>query len=196
MVNMKKENSLVKKIVLRVVTIATIAVFVLIIGYCAIQKFSTPKQEKRHAMVDKQLSYCQELVTMKYRYSDIVSIKKSSGFSKSYTLIKYSGIIRAGIADFSDITYNISYDGKKVFMKMPKAEILGNEIVKQEVFDESNSIFVPISTKEVFQELKKSQDETCADLIAEGLLEDARTYAINIVKQFLYNCGFEEVIIQ
>lgn len=192
----KQPNPLVLKIAMRATTIITIGILVIIVGWVGLKKFNKPVEEKRYALIDKQLSYCQELVTLKYRYSDISTIKKSSGFARSYSLVKYSGVIRAGIADVTDISYSVSIDGKKIFLTIPEAEILGNEIVKQEVFDESSSIFKPITTREVFEEIKKSQDETCEDLIAEGLLDEARNYAINILTQFMHSIGFEEVIIK
>lgn len=193
---LKKSNSLVTKIALRATTIICIGLLVTLAGYFGLKSFRKPVQENKYALIDKQLSYCQELVTLKYRYSDISTIKKSSGFARSYSLVKYSGIIRAGIADVTHIKYDVSIDGKKIVLTIPDAEILGNEIVKQEVFDESSSIFVPITTKEVFDEIQRSQDETCQDLIAEGLLDEARAYAINILTQFMHSIGFEEVIIK
>lgn len=191
----RKHISLFGRILLRIVTILTIVICLVVVFHSMKQKYQNPTYETKYALVEKQLSYCQELVTLKYRYSDIATIKKSAGFSKSYSIVKYTGIIRAGIADITDISYNLSIDENKIFLKIPPAEILGNEIVKQDVFDENSSIFVPITAKEVLEEIKKSQDETCADLIAEGLLDDARNYAIRILTQFMKSVGFEEVII-
>lgn len=191
----RKHISLFGRILLRIVTILTIVICLVVVFHSMKQKYQNPTYETKYALVEKQLSYCQELVTLKYRYSDIATIKKSAGFSKSYSIVKYTGIIRAGIADITDISYNLSIDENKIFLKIPPAEILGNEIVKQDVFDENSSIFVPITAKEVLEEIKKSQDETCADLIAEGLLDDARNYAIHILTQFMKSVGFEEVII-
>ena len=36
------------------------------------------KSESKAALIDRQLSFCQELVTSKYRYSDIISLKNIS----------------------------------------------------------------------------------------------------------------------
>lgn len=192
----KKQITLFGRILLRIVTILTIVICLVVVFHFIKQKYQNPTYESRYALVEKQLSFCQELVTVKYRYSDIATIKKSAGFSKSYSIVKYTGIIRAGIADITDISYNVSIDGKKLHLKVPQAEILGNEIVKQEIFDEYSSIFVPITAKEVLEEIKKSQDETCEDLISEGLLEDARNYAIEILTQFMKSVGFEEIEIE
>ena len=191
----KKGNPLWVKIIMRAVTIVVIALVLFIAGDILLRKYTKPKENFKYALVEKQLSYCQELVTIKYRYSDIASIKKASGFSKSYSLVKYTGIIRAGIADVTKIDYKISADGKRIFLTLPQAEILGNEILSQDIFDETNSIFIPITTQDVFDKIKASQEETCNDLITDGLLEDAYEYAKNILTQFMHSIGFEDVVI-
>ena len=76
---------------------------------------------------------------------------------------------------------------------MPKTEILGNEITKQEVFDEKQSIFVPITTQEIFDEIELAKEEAVQEMIAEGILEESWEYASQIIKQFMLSLGFEEV---
>ena len=194
----KKTGSgkLAAKVVLRIVTILVIAVILLAGGYVGYKKLTFVKSENKTALVDRQLSFCQELVTEKYRYSDIITLKKASGFARSYSIIKYTGLIRAGIADFTDISYSISLDGKTITLNIPPAEILGNEVVSQSVFDEKHSIFVPISTQEIFDEIERAKAEAVEDMIAEGVLDDAREYAVRIITQFMLALGFEEVRIK
>jgi len=196
----KKQSSrkagLGTRIILRIVTIVLIALIVLGSGYFGFRRFTTVKSESKLALVDRQLSYCQELVTAKYRYSDIITLKKSAGFSKSYSIIKYTGLVRAGLADITDVSYSVSLDGKSITLTVPEAEVLGNEIVSQSVFDEKQSVFVPISTQEIFDEIDRAKDQAVEDMIAEGILEDARTYAVRIITQFMLALGFEEVRIK
>lgn len=196
----KKQSSrkagLGTRLLLRIVTIIVIALIVLCGGYIGLKRFTTVKTESKLALVDRQLSYCQELVTAKYRYSDIITLKKSAGFSKSYSIIKYTGIIRAGIADITDVSYSVSLDGKTITLNVPEAEVLGNEIVSQSVFDEKQSVFVSISTQEVFDEIDKAKQAAVEDMISEGVLDDARDYAVRIITQFMLALGFEEVRIR
>lgn len=190
----EKKHRLLTKILLRIFTILIIAAIVLAGGYIGLKKFIQVRQESKSALIERQLSFCQELITAKYRYSDIITLKKSAGFSKSYSIIKYRGIIRAGIADVTDISYDVSLNGKKIILKMPDAEILGNEISGQEVFDEKQSIFVPITTQEIFDEIESARKQAAEDMIADGILNDAKLYAENIVRQFMLSIGFEEVL--
>ena len=192
----QKKSSVVVKIILRIVTILVIAFLLLVGAYFGYKRFTVVKSENKTALVDRQLSFCQELVTAKYRYSDIITLKKTSGFAKSYSIIKYTGVVRAGLADFTDISYSISLDGKSITLNVPQAEILGNEIVSQSVFDEKKSVFVPISTQEIFDEIEKAKAEAIEDMIAEGVLDEAREYAIRVITQFMLALGFEEVKIK
>ena len=194
--NQKSVSSFFNKIIVRLVWIIILLVIFAGASYFAITKLTKVEKESKFAMIDKQLSYCQELVTAKYRYSDIVTIKKTSGFAKSYSIIKYNGLLRVGIADFTDISYKLSLDGKTVKIKLPEAEILGNDILKQEVFDEKNSIFVPISTQEIFDEIDNARFQTQEDMLAEGILEDAELYAQQIIRQFLLSLGFEKIVFE
>ena len=189
-------DEIIKSIILRIVTIIVIALIVLGGGYFGLKRFTTVKTENKLALVDRQLSYCQELVTAKYRYSDIITMKKTSGFAKSYSIIKYTGLIRAGLADITDVSYSVSLDGKTITLTVPAAEILGNEIVSQSVFDEKQSVFVSISTQEVFDEIEKAKQAAVEDMVAEGILDDAREYAVKIITQFMLALGFEEVRIK
>ena len=192
----KKRAGLGSRLLLRIVTILTIALIVLAGGYFGLRRFTALKTENKLALVDRQLSYCQELVTAKYRYSDIITLKKASGFAKSYSIIKYTGIVRAGLADITDVSYSVSLDGKTITLSIPKAEVLGNEIVSQSVFDEKQSVFVPISTQEIFDEIDRAKDQALEDMIAEGVLDDAKQYATRIITQFMLALGFEEVRIK
>ena len=133
---------------------------------------------------------------MKFQYSDIVSLKKSMGFSKSYSIVKYSGIIRVGIENLLATDARITKDGKEVRIKLPPVTILGNDITKQEVFDEKQSIFVPITTQEIFEEIENAKIQMEQDMIAEGMIEEAKKYTEKVIEQFLYSAGFEKVKIE
>ena len=189
-------SRLVTKVILRIVTIVVIAIILAVTAWFGLKKFTTVKYENKLALVDKQLSYCQELVTAKYRYSDIITLKKAAGWAKSYSIIKYTGVVRAGITDVTDVSYSISLDGKTITLDVPVAEVLGNEIVSQSVFDEKQSIFVPISTQDIFDEIDRAKAEALVDMIAEGVLNEAREYAVRIIRQFMLALGFEEVRIK
>ncbi len=167
-------------------------------AYFGIKKITEIKLAKKYMRIERQLVLCRELVTVKLRYSEIVSIKKSGalGVAKSYSIVKYSGVARAGIADITKIKATVSKDGKSVSISLPKSELLGNEIASQEIFDEKRSIFVPITMKEIFDGIEESRASAGERLVAEGLLDDADAQAQAVLRASMTALGFENVAIR
>lgn len=190
-----RRTSAFSGILTKIIIILILIIIILGAGYFVFTKKMEPKKEVSLLIVQNQLSYCQELVTIKYRYSDILSIKKSLGFSKSYSIIKYSGIIRIGIPDLSLCDIEVTNEGKTLNIKLPDVEILGNDITSQEVFDESHSLFVPVSLDEAFAEIQRAKDNTLEELVDEGIMKEARENAKKVIQQIMMSAGFEEVIV-
>ena len=167
-------------------------------GYFGWKKFTQVKTEKLHTAVSRTLTACAELTLYKMSYTDVVAIKKSAalGLAKSYSIVKYSGLLRAGIKNFEDIIFTISDDRKTITVSIPPSELLGNDIVTMRVFDEKNNIFVPINTQEIFDEIEEAKDESAKEILAEGLLDDADNRAELYIKQVLTSFGFESIEIE
>ena len=133
----------------------------LIFGKFCFKKVQEIKIKKKHELVFRELQRCAELVTVKTKYSDIISIKKTriAGFLRSFSIIKYTGIIRGGISDITKSEISISNSGKNIELLIPPVEVLSNDISRIEVFDENRNIFVPISIKDVMDEISFSQKQ-------------------------------------
>lgn len=192
----KEPTAFFTKIFVRIITVILLVFLFAGAAYFVTKKLVQVESENKKALVDKQLDFCQELVSAKYKYSDIITLKKSAGLAKSYSIVKYSGIIRAGIGDVSSIKYTISKNGDKIEIVLPAAEILGNELLKQEVFDEKQSIFVPITTQEIFDEIEEARKQAQEDMIADGILTEAFDHAKKVINQIMLTSGFEEVIVR
>lgn len=124
---------------------------ILVAGCFLWQKISQVQVEKKYALVTQELQRCSELTTVKISYSDIVTLKKTAvlGMAKSYSIVKFSGVIRCGIENLGNCRMYIDEGGKGIVLRMPPATVLGNDIQEISVFDEQQSIFVPISTQEL-----------------------------------------------
>ncbi len=195
----EKNNFAVKifvKIILRIVTIFCIAFALFLGGKYGMKKFVRYQVEKKHALVEKEISASAELVLYKMRYSDIVAIKKRRAVSSAYSFVRFSGIIRAGIEDITQCQTSISEDGKSIRVKIPSAILLGNDIQSEEVFDEKQGIFAKITTQEIFDEIAAAKEEIAREIIAEGLLCDADAHAALVIRQMLSPFGFKEIVIE
>jgi len=183
--------------------LAKLIIVILLLGIVAFgvmymkQKFSEQKVEKLHALVSEELVKSAELSTLKYNYNDLITIKKSSfGFFKSYSIIRYTGIVRAGIPDMTKVDFKINRDGKSITIIIPPVEILGNDITKQEIFDEDRSIFVPITTQEIFDEINKSKENVLNHLLLNNFREEAEKHVQDVLLQIFSVMGFQEIIIE
>ena len=79
------------------------------------------------------------------------------------------------------------------YIKIPKAEILGNEIAEQSVFDEKRSVFVPITTQEIFEEIDAVRNSIAEEIVDQGFLEEANSTAQKTIIQMMYALGFDKV---
>ena len=185
----------INKILWKIILILILAALPGLCGFYGFKKFSEIKTEKRIALAAAEMQKCAELISVKNYYSDIVSIKKSriAGLAKSFSIVRYEGILRAGIADLSLCDVKISQNGKKVEIVIPECEVLGNDISGIEVFDEDRSIFVSVTMKEMIDEINLSRKKKKEKLIEAGILEEARQQAIMIIKNIFRAGGFSDV---
>ncbi len=148
-----------------------------------------------HSLAAKEILRCAELASIKTRYSDVILIKKTGmmGMAKAYSMVKYSGILRAGIKDISLATYKISEDRTSIVVNIPKSSILGNEIESQQIFDEATNLFVPITTQSIFTEIDKGRAAVEQTLVREGILDEANEHAIELFTQIFTAMGFTDI---
>ena len=196
----KSSNSfaanLATKLILRVVTIVLIAAAVFALAAFCLSKMQAARVQNRRAAVERELAECAELVLYKMRYSDIITIKKRTALSRAFSIVRYSGVLRAGIENIRDSEIVISDGGRKLLVKIPPCVLLGNDIASQEVFDEQQRLFNRISTQEVFDQIETAKREAADEILAEGLLDDADARAKQVISSLLRPLGFQTVTVE
>lgn len=171
---------------------------ILVVGFFLWQKISEVKVEKKYAIVTQELQRCSELTTVKISYSDIVTLKKSAvlGMAKSYSIVKFTDVIRCGIENLGNCRMYIDNGGKNIVLRIPPATVLGNDIQDISVFDEQQSIFVPISTQEVLDQVEVARQNTLQKNLDLGILSESEQQARTLLHTILSNMGFQQVTIQ
>ena len=76
---------------------------------------------------------------------------------------------------------------------IPHCEILDNTLVSQEVFDERKSIFVPITTQEIFSEIETAMADFALSAERRGLLKEADQHLVELVTATVKGFGYERV---
>ena len=171
---------------------------ILVAGCFLWQKISQVQVEKKYALVTQELQRCSELTTVKISYSDIVTLKKTAvlGMAKSYSIVKFSGVIRCGIENLGNCRMYIDEGGKGIVLRMPPATVPGNDIQEISVFDEQQSIFVPISTQELLDQVEIAREDTLRKALDAGILADSEQQARTLLTTILTNMGFQRITIQ
>ena len=118
------------------------------------------------------------------------------GMAKSYSIVKFSGVIRCGIENLGDSRMYIDQDGKGITLRIPVAKVLGNDIQEIAVFDEQQSIFVPITTQEVLDQVDFAREDTLQKALDSGILAESEQQARSLLTTILSNMGFQQIDIQ
>ena len=147
-----------------------------------------------------------ELCTAEYDYQHVENYsdsKKVFKFNVPLTeksfIYSYCGTITAG-CDFADIDVEVDESSREVIVTLPEMKILHNEIDMNsyEKYDETNSIFNPISIDDV-QKTNEDMEQTEAEnAINKGLLDNAQANAKllieNIVKASVAGTDYNVVV--
>lgn len=193
-----KKKSFLSRLFTKILLWLLLVAVILVGGYFLWQKVSQVQVEKKYALVTQELQRCSELTTVKVSYSDIVTLKKTAvlGMAKSYSIVKFSGVIRCGIENLGNCRMFIDEDGKGIVLRIPPATVLGNDIQEISVFDEQQSIFVPISTQEVLDQVELAREDTLRKALDSGMLADSEQQARALLTTILTNMGFQRINIQ
>ena len=193
-----KKKSLFRRFFIKLFLWLLLLAIILVAALFLWQKFSKVEIEKKYALVSQELQRCSELTTVKINYSDIVTLKKSAvmGMAKSYSIVKFSGVIRCGIENLGDSRMYIDQDGKGITLRIPAAKVLGNDIQEISVFDEQQSIFVPITTQEVLDQVDFAREDTLQKMLDSGILAESEQQARALLTTILSNMGFQQIDIQ
>jgi len=143
-----------------------------------------------------------ELNTVKYNYSNVITVQKDKSFknikipftNKSF-IIKYNGIINGGI-ESQDINI-VKNTGNEISIEIDKCRILDHYIDDENiyVYDASNSIFNKLEAQEVLDELNASKKEYEQKIINEGFMEEIKNITKVSLVNMLENIGYQEITI-
>lgn len=148
-------------------------------------------------LIFERLVNSNELTTVKYNYSNVLSIKDNLKFkdinipfTERVIILKYDGHIKAGV----DLDKGkIKIHGKTLTITLPNATILDNIINEEdiEVLNEKDNIFNPLENQEVFDALSKCKLEKETELLNSGFLtevnNDTKVFIEDLFKSFDFN---------
>lgn len=181
--------------ILKSLVILVILGMMLMVGY-----FFWPKPEAPPTVVtnniESTISDIGELATSEYRYTISQTAEKPAheiiGFeipaTRSHVFYSYQGVIKAGI-QFGEITIHVNETNKTVYVQLPEAEILSEEVFHDSlvIFDEQYSPFNRISFTDMNLSITNLKETAKNDAIKNGLLDAAHDNAVTILKSTVNN---------
>lgn len=143
-----------------------------------------------------------ELNTVKYNYSNVITVKKDKSFNnvkipftnKSF-IIKYNGVINGGIKP-EDISI-VKNTGDEITIEIEQCRILDHYVDDESIYiyDVNSSIFNKLEIQEVLDDLNKYKEEYEEKIINEGFMEEIKSNTKVSLVNMLNNMGYEEITV-
>lgn len=133
-----------------------------------------------------------ELAVLEYRYTDVMELqRKFIVGGQSASLVRFSGILKAGIGDVSSVQAVWDRSSDTVRLTLPPARILTNEVDVStiKIWDLKRNLFVPITTDFKIQEIAAFRDKVASELEATGFLDEANARASEVVGSLFAGFG-------
>lgn len=155
--------------------------------------------EKKRELVAEKLVTISELATIKYNYSNVISIKDNLKykdfiipFTEKSCVIKYNGYITAGV-DLSKAL--VSEENKELIISLPQSTILNHTVNEEEIFifDEKSSAFNKLNIGDMLKEIVSEKEKTEEELIREGFLKKVDEDTIKFLQGFFKELGYDNI---
>ena len=144
-----------------------------------------------------------EVNTVKYTYSNIISITKDKSindikipFTEQSFIIKYNGVINGGVKP-EDIKI-LENNENQIVIQISKCRILDHYIddTNVYVYDIKKSIFNKLNTNEILADISKHKSQYEEKLIEEGFLDEIKINTKTSLENLLKNIGYNDVQIK
>lgn len=157
---------------------------------------------KDTAKVMNTINQILDLNTVKYNYSNVITVKKNKSindfkipFTETSYIIKYNGVINGGVKPENlDVVQN---DGNQIEIEIKECEILEHYIDSENIYiyDIKNSIFNKLEAQEIIDDINKYKDEYEKKAIQEGLMLEIKNNTKESIAKMLKNIGYKDIVI-
>lgn len=183
-----------------VIKVAVLAGAVLVAGtaaWFAANRASRAAEEKRRLAAFDNLTAnvverIAELAVLEYRYTDVMELQKKFIIGgQSSSLVRFSGVVKAGIADVSAVNAEWDRSAGTVTLALPRSSIVSNEVDVStiKIWDLKRNLFVPITTDFKIQEIAAFRDKVASELEATGFLDEADSRAEEVLGSLFAGFG-------
>ncbi len=177
--------------------IVVISAFLLITFLVALHAVSVSIAERKRRMAFDNLNATaltriSELGVLKYRYTDVMELNRRFVVGgPSTSLVRFSGVVKAGIPDVTKIRANFDQSKNTVRIFVPRAAIIDNtvDVSSVKIWDIKRNIFVPITTELKLQEISSFKNKVERELELSGFLLEADSRDEELIKSLFAGFG-------
>jgi hypothetical protein len=177
--------------------VAIITAISIIVALFAFNAISEKIAERKRRMAFDNLNATalmriSELAVLKYRYTDVMELNRRFIVGgPSTSLVRFSGVVKAGIPDVTKIVANFDQKKNAVRVFIPRATIIDNtvDVSSVRIWDVKRNIFVPITTELKLQEISTFKDKTRKELETSGFLAEADSRAEELITSLFSTFG-------
>jgi len=146
-----------------------------------IQQYENASREVNVAVISSNIQGIGELATIENDYTDVMEyedvkkvFKVKLGFTKASLLVKWEGIIKAGI-DLAQVELKEDKAAKVITVILPQAKILSHEVIDEsiEVLEQKNGLFNKLKVQDYIDASTITHDHMEQRAIENGLLDKA-----------------------
>lgn len=141
-----------------------------------------------------------ELNTVKYNYSNLITVKKDKTinniklpFTEKSFIIKYEGVIKGGVR--SEDVKIISNEGDGIKIEISECKILDHYIKDDGiyVYNTKESIFNKIEIQEVLDDISKHKKDYEKKVLEEGFLQEIEISTKENLTSILSSMGYNNI---
>lgn len=141
-----------------------------------------------------------ELNTVKYNYSNLITVKKDKTinniklpFTEKSFIIKYEGVINGGVR--SDDVKIINNEGDSIKIEISECKILDHYIKDDGiyVYNTKESIFNKIEIQEVLDDISKHKKDYEKKVLEEGFLQEIEISTKENLTSILSSMGYNNI---
>lgn len=186
------------------IKILSILLPILILGItasCSIYRYKNNKNiYKDTTKVIDTISQVLDINTVKYNYSNVVTVKKDKSinkikipFTEKSFVVKYNGVVNAGVRP--ENIKVLKNDGKGITIEVKRCEILDHYIDDDNfyIYDVKSSIFNKLKVQEIIDDVNKYKKEYEGKLIQEGFMDEVKNNTKLSIENILKNIGYKSV---
>lgn len=171
------------------------AAFMVYLGWRLLNTIPVPSRTTiSNSLVVDQVKSVAKLVSSESVMRDVIVYENTWYGSTKRSLVVVTAKVLAGINLEKGTDVRIDEPGRKILIRLAKAEILALDIVKYETYDESRGLWNPFEPADRDKIFQQARDKFRENAVNSGALEKASESAKKLMETMLSKDGYVAIV--